>query len=164
MTYFPPPSKEGENVLPCCDQGLAGAYCGRHHHPDVQMHTIAMEKMDTRHPGRRADPQKHDDQFWSSKDLQFLILLLSDCQWLQEWRYLAGYYDSIHGNIPVCGIHTSIHLYVVFILLFTCAWHYLCVAFILVFSYVWLCLAFVAIISAPGSIIPHRPSPLTEPS
>ena len=31
---------EGENVLPCRDHGLAGAYCGRHHHPDVQMHRI----------------------------------------------------------------------------------------------------------------------------
>ena len=31
---------EGENVLPCRDHGLAGAYCGRHHHPDVQMHSI----------------------------------------------------------------------------------------------------------------------------
>ena len=29
---------EGENVLPCRDQGLAGAYCGRHHRPDVHMH------------------------------------------------------------------------------------------------------------------------------
>ena len=111
-------------MLPCRDQGLAGAYCGRHHRPDVHMHRRRRRRRIQGilvHPGSQPgwSCQSSKAQWPGGGSMQCVLVkqrsLFPDISFV--WL-------SVAPRVAISMIFSAeIYLCVAFILLFTCVWY-----------------------------------------